>query len=182
VKKIPTLFVRDFANRGQITREHHPDVGWVVRGEGVATRKYDGTAALVRNGQLFKRYMLKPGKIPPAGFEAVELDEETGKTVGWVPVSDGPEDRWFNEALHDQEKDGTYELIGPKVQGNPEQTDLHELVAHADAERFKDVPTDYDSLREWLAGRDIEGIVWHHPDGRMAKIKLVDFGLRRQRK
>ena len=24
---------------------------------------------------------------------------------------------------------------------------------------------------------DIEGIVWHHPDGRMAKIKRRDFGL-----
>jgi hypothetical protein len=24
--------------------------------------------------------------------------------------------------------------------------------------------------------KDIEGIVWHHPDGRMVKIKKKDFG------
>jgi hypothetical protein len=41
-------------------------------------------------------------------------------------------------------------------------------------------PRDFDGLRTWLAGKDIEGIVWHHPDGRMAKIKLRDFGLKRQ--
>jgi hypothetical protein len=34
-------------------------------------------------------------------------------------------------------------------------------------------------LREWLLDRDIEGLVFHHPDGRMAKIKLRDFGLKR---
>jgi hypothetical protein len=32
-----------------------------------------------------------------------------------------------------------------------------------------------------LAGKDIEGIVWHHSDGRMAKIKLRDFGHKRPR-
>jgi hypothetical protein len=26
---------------------------------------------------------------------------------------------------------------------------------------------------------DIEGLVFHHPDGRMAKIKLRDFGMKR---
>lgn len=40
-------------------------------------------------------------------------------------------------------------------------------------------PRDFDGLRAWLDGKDIEGIVFHHPDGRMAKIKLRDFGLRR---
>jgi len=156
MKKIPTLFKRG---------------------------KYDGTAALVRDGELFKRYMLRPGRAAPAMFVPVEIDEETGKTVGWVPVGDSPEDKWFRDALQEYPlhtlKDGTYELIGPKVQGNPEKTDLHELVAHADAEVFTDVPTGFDELRDWLAGRDIEGVVWHHPDGRMAKIKLIDFGLER---
>jgi len=35
-------------------------------------------------------------------------------------------------------------------------------------------------FREWLKGRDIEGLVFHHPDGRMAKIKKRDFGLKRK--
>ena len=38
---------------------------------------------------------------------------------------------------------------------------------------------DADALREYLRCRDIEGIVWHHPDGRMVKIKGKDFGFRR---
>lgn len=35
-------------------------------------------------------------------------------------------------------------------------------------------------LRSYLANKDIEGIVWHHPDGRMVKIKGKDFGLKRR--
>lgn len=33
------------------------------------------------------------------------------------------------------------------------------------------------------AGRfwNVEGVVWHHPDGRMVKIKTRDFGLTRGR-
>ena len=30
---------------------------------------------------------------------------------------------------------------------------------------------------ELVIARNIEGIVWHHPDGRMVKIKARDFGL-----
>jgi len=37
-----------------------------------------------------------------------------------------------------------------------------------------------EGLREWFKGRDIEGLVFHHPDGRMAKIKKRDFGLKRK--
>jgi Family of unknown function (DUF5565) len=184
MKKIPTLFKRDFTQpKAPITPEYHQDVSWVLAGEGVATRKYDGTAALVRDGRLFKRYLLRPDKTAPPTFQAVEFDKETGKVVGWVRVGDSPDDKWFHKALEkyplDTLADGTYELIGPKVNGNPEDTDLHELVAHADAERYTDVPTDFDGLREWLRERDIEGVVWHHPDGRMAKIKLKDYGLKR---
>lgn len=40
-----------------------------------------------------------------------------------------------------------------------------------------DAPRDYDGLKEFLADRCIEGIVWHHPDGRMVKIKARDFGI-----
>jgi len=46
-----------------------------------------------------------------------------------------------------------------------------------------DVPTTYDELKEFLRfekskiGKDtpMEGIVWHHPDGSMVKIKRKDF-------
>jgi hypothetical protein len=40
-------------------------------------------------------------------------------------------------------------------------------------------PLNFGGLRAWMEGRDIEGVVFHHADGRMAKIKLRDFGLKR---
>jgi len=48
--------------------------------------------------------------------------EETGKEVGWVPAGDGPEDQWHREAFEPQLglPDGTYELVGPSIQGNAE--------------------------------------------------------------
>ena len=47
------------------------------------------------------------------------------------------------------------------------------------SEVLTDCPTDFDGLKLYLEHRDIEGIVWHHPDGRMVKIKKRDFGFRR---
>ena len=75
--------------------------------------------------------------------------------------------------------DGTYELCGPKVQGNPEGFAVHTLVCHG-AMMLSDSPRDYAGLRTYLADGRIEGIVWHHSDGRMVKIKAKDFGHRRQ--
>ena len=42
-----------------------------------------------------------------------------------------------------------------------------------------DVPRTFDALREWMKSKDIEGIVFHHSDGRMAKIKKRDYGQKR---
>ena len=43
------------------------------------------------------------------------------------------------------------------------------------AEEPPDVPRDYAGLAAWLRACPWEGIVWHHPDGRMAKLKRRDF-------
>ena len=179
MKKIPTMFVRDWnGDRSRVTREPNPACQWVFDGEGVATRKYDGACCMVRDGKLYKRRELGAKQSAPTDFFMVDHDEETGKTVGWVPVGDGPEDRWFREAFNDL-AEGTYELLGPKVQGNVERLERHVLQAHSAAERYHDVPRTFDGLREWLHDRDIEGLVFHHPDGRMGKIKLRDFGMKR---
>ena len=136
MKKIPTIFVRDWnGDRSRITREPNPAWQWVFDGEGVATRKYDGACCLARDGKLYKRRELGPKQSAPADFFMVDQDEETGKTVGWVPVGDGPEDRWFREAFNDL-AEGTYELLGPKVQGNVERLERHVLQAHSAAERY----------------------------------------------
>lgn len=183
MKKIPTLFKRDFTNNGVIIDEYADGTEWVVNGEGIATRKYDGTSVLIRDGKMYKRYELRPGKEAPYGFEEVDHDKVTGKKMGWVEVGNGSEDKWHREGwdnLHESLRiDGTYELVGPKVQGNPERYDDHRLIAHRDAQIMLDVPVEFSALKVWLAGQNIEGIVWHHPDGRMVKIKKKDYRIKR---
>jgi hypothetical protein len=196
MKKITTLFKRDFSNNGIIYDEYSDGVEWVVNGEGTATRKYDGTSCLVRGGKMYKRYEYKDGKTPPTDFEEADYDQETGKHVGWVEVGWGSEDKWHRDTPYtanpDKVKvhDGYFELVGPKVQGNPEHLDSHMLVQFAGerpinstyplVEVLEDVPVTFNGLRDYLADKDIEGIVWHHPDGRMAKIKGKDYRLKRQ--
>lgn len=41
-------------------------------------------------------------------------------------------------------------------------------------------PRTFEGIREFLRWREIEGIVFHHPDGRMAKVKKKDYGMRRK--
>jgi hypothetical protein len=182
MRKIPTLFDRDWnGDRSRVVPTLHPACGWVAAGEGVATRKLDGTSCLIAEGRLFKRRELKKGQAAPPGFVTADFDEETGKTVGWLPVGDGPEDRWHREAFSAGLADGTYELIGPNVQGNPERVPTNRLVPHSSPDLVitEQVPTSFEGLAQWLLAKDMEGIVWHHRDGRMAKIKLRDFGLKR---
>jgi hypothetical protein len=186
LKKIPTLFVRDEKNRKLVTREVNPECAWVVAGEGIATVKFDGTCCLVHKGALYKRRELKPGQETPEGFIPAAFDAITGKGFGWVPVGDGPEDEWHREAWaealtwDEYPEDATFELVGPKVQGNPYGLSSHSLFDHGVIQYpmlTDPPPTDFDALRDYLAADTNEGYVWHHDDGRMAKIKRRDFGL-----
>lgn len=184
MKKIPTLFERDWnGDRSRVLPQVHAGCEWVLAGEGIATRKLDGTCCLIRDGILYKRRELREVDNAPPLFECVDYDAETKKTIGWVPCGIGPDDKYHIAAFEKEWElpDGTYELIGPKVQGNPEHWQGHQLVRHG-AIRENYVPRTFDGLREWFADKDIEGIVFHHPDGRMAKIKLRDFGYKRGHK
>lgn len=198
------MFVRDWEGtigpKGRfILDEPHPDCGWVFAGEGKPTRKLDGTCCMVDGGVLYRRLELKPnrktGVVPdaPDGFLSIEVDAETDAVAGWQPIGDGPEDQWHRaawEALKAKDTDsfqpdwglpdGTYELVGPHVQGNPENVSFDYLWAHDDTDIDEPVPTDFQGLQLWLANHDVEGVVWHHPDGRMAKIKGKDFGFKRE--
>ncbi len=192
MKKIPTIYQRDPAtNLRYVKDEQHPDAAWVFAGEGTPTYKWDGTAVLiVGTGVMFKRREVKPGKPTPPGFrQEGDPDPNTGKRVGWVVVDfDDPENKWhvkgFNNTvaeLGDEPESGTYELVGPKVQGNPHQFDRHRLALHGDVDFGQQIPTGFDTLADILRegalnhSPGFEGIVWHHPDGRMAKIKASDF-------
>ncbi|PTX97278.1 hypothetical protein DB346_19930 [Verrucomicrobia bacterium LW23] len=177
MKKIISLFKRNYDTDHLVRNEVVPGAEWVLAGEGVATRKWDGSCCLVQGGALFKRYEVARGKAAPANFTpAGETDPVTGKTQGWVAVdAANPSDRYFCEAIAaGMPADGTYELVGPKVQGNPDAFGSHQLVRHG-ALVLEGVPRDFDGLKAWLRTAGMEGVVWHHPDGRMVKIKAKDF-------
>jgi hypothetical protein len=181
MRKIPTLFKRDSEDMRHLLPEVTPGCEWVLAGEGVATRKYDGTCCMFDGDRWWARREVKPGKQPPENFQPIETDENTGKTVGWEPIEQSGFAKWHTQALSFPEFQdppaGTYELCGPKINSNPEGFKAHVLVAHAEAHRLLDRPTEltFETIAEWVQRRSFEGIVWHHPDGRMAKIKRRDF-------
>jgi len=49
MKKIPTIFERNPENMREILTKPNKGCGWVFKGEGVATRKYDGTCVLIES-------------------------------------------------------------------------------------------------------------------------------------
>ena len=61
MKKTPVVFVVDRAT-GVAQSDVRAGQEWVLRGEGVATVKFDGQACLWRDGKLWKRYDRKLNK------------------------------------------------------------------------------------------------------------------------
>lgn len=104
MKKIPTLFEREFKDHNviKILPKVHPGMEWGLKGEGVATVKYDGSCCAIIDGEYYKRYDCKKGKIPPEGFiPCCEPDSITGHWPGWVNVDENnPSDKWFVEAYY----------------------------------------------------------------------------------
>lgn len=175
MKKIPTLFVRDEQNRRHVTREVTPGCEWVIAGEGTATRKFDGTCVKYDGALWWARREVKPDQTAPEGFVQEQHDEVSGKTVGWEPADQSAFWKYLSEAIQRERRTApaTYELCGPKINGNPEGFLHHILITHGGV--ALDAPRDYAGLRDWLPTYHYEGIVWHHPDGRMVKIKRKDF-------
>lgn len=110
---------------------------------------------------------------------------------GWYGDVDqyGSEDKWIFDAAQSRDvsawPDGEHscEAVGPNIQGNPLGLERNICVPFNLAIPIDQIPRSYDSLRDVLAhleslyspGHPAEGIVFHHPDGRMAKIKRKDF-------
>jgi hypothetical protein len=189
MRKIPTVFKRDPNDRAHVLPEINPGCEWVLADEGQATRKFDGTCVMLdASGEWWARREVKAGKRPPNGFVPVQLDQNTDKLTGWEPIAQSPFAKFHAEALDNHRstnggiydpRPGTYELVGPKINGNPEQEQRHWLVEHATATWMTVRELTFDGIRKavlFAAETDgCEGIVWHHPDGRMAKIKARDF-------
>lgn len=186
MKKMSTLFVVNYEGRTRksISDQVREENEWVFTEDSVkATRKFDGTACMINAGILYRRYDAKNGKTPPNGaIPCCEADTITGHHPHWIPCDRlNPRDKYHFEAFDSfLFEDGTYELIGEKLQGNPEKIIGHKLVKHG--ESVLDIEDwSFNGFKEFLssAENDIEGIVFHGSDGKMCKLRKSDFGIKR---
>lgn len=183
MKKIMSLFQRNYTGDRKVRDEVTPGAEWVLRGEGNATRKRDGVAVLIDNdGDPFMRYDAKTGRTPPEGFIPAqpEPDPVTGHWPGWVTAL-SPAGKWIIEAMNNTDAIAcgkTYEVCGPKIGTrhgpNPEKLDKHVMFLHG-SEPLDDCPRTYEGIMEYLRDKDIEGIVFWHGIYPMVKIKKADF-------
>lgn len=189
-KKIPTLFKRVFDDGGvvEVLPEVQEGLEWVLRGEGEATEKVDGSACAVIDGVLYKRFDAKKGKEPPKGAIPCqpEADPVTGHWPHWVKVDTRLKaDKWFVRAWTNTpwigerlaDADGTYEAVGLHFQGNPYGLDDDFLERHGRI-KIKDCPRTFEGIREYLRAHEIEGIVWWKDGEPKCKIKRSDFGFK----
>jgi hypothetical protein len=185
MKKISTFYKKDIYDLALVVNEVNPENEWVFK-FGIPTRKYDGSAMVIIKGELYKRYDAKKGKLAPLGaIPCQEPDLITGHHPHWVKCNRIiSEDKYAFEAFDkkDNWQDGTYELCGEKVHGNPEKIKGHELILHGmnilDVADFS-----FEGLRKYLSDplNDIEGIVFYDKTNkeRMCKIKKSNFGIKR---
>lgn len=183
MEKIPTVFERD-GDFGVLPTVR-PGCEWVLRGEGVATEKLDGmnVRLTIRGGTLVR---LEKRRNP------TRAQKDQGIIDGWYvdALETAPEDKWIFQAARATDvtdwPDGEHpcEALGPNIQGNPLELATHLcLPFNLQAPRYAQVPLSFEGMREFLAsiqslfspGHFAEGIVFHHPDGRRAKIKRKDF-------
>lgn len=196
MKKISTLFVINYndGHKGEITPYIREENSWVTPQTAIPTRKWNGAAHCIINGELYKRYDVKNGKSVPLGaIPCQEPDSITGHHPHWVKCNrkddkypfeafDKLKEYYSSEAFSDRndlnQLDGTYELCGEKVQGNPEKVKGHALIKHGqEVLDLKDFS--FESIKLYLSNpfNDIEGIVFHEINGdRMCKIRKTDFG------
>jgi hypothetical protein len=211
MKKIPTLFVRDYSQGGFVIPEVNPVAEWVMEDAYPAHRKYDGVCMGlfptvkgeiriekgIGSGEIdvpedidaiwMARREVKQGWEFPEDFVIEQFDSQTKKTFGWVPAEQSPFYKYFLDALDDLQDRyfGTYELCGPKVNGNPEGFKAHKLVNHEQTELISNVHVldfhemsvedAYVALKETLGYMPIEGVVWRSVKHGMVKLKKKDF-------
>lgn len=188
MNKIETIFDRD--ERFKVTPKIRAGTEWVFAGEGIATEKLDGMNInlTIQSGKVIKvEKRRNPSKV----------DKALGVEPGYIEAHrEDPGDQHIFKAVDNTEfvewPDGSWscEAVGPKIQGNPLGLTGPECVAFSLITKgfysqmiIPDVPRTFDGLKQFLAdfesrfspGHKGEGIVFHHPDGRMAKIKAKDF-------
>ena len=182
MKKMKSLFERQFEDHkvAKCLNKVQEGCEWVLAGEGYATEKLDGTCCLIKDNKIYRRFDYKKGRILPKNAIPCqqEADPITGHFPHWVLCEEAnPADKYHIEAFNKQKplEDGTYELIGLHFQSNPYK--LNEDILEKHGQRIlKNVPRDYEGIKDYLKNNFIEGIVFYGEGGKMCKIKRSDFG------
>lgn len=183
MKKIQSLYKRDYEGTRQVYDEIVEGSEWVFTdSSAIATVKHDGTSCMVKDGEIYKRYDVKKGRKVPEGSIPCEdkPNKHTGHWPHWVKCDrEDKADKWHFQAfdLYTDLCDGTYELCGPKVNGNKENLHSHRLIKHG-IEVIGLEFSSFEEIKKWLEVTDVEGIVWHNDSGKMVKIKRKDFGFK----
>ncbi len=182
MQKIETIF--DRGNNFKVTPKIRIGTEWVFSGEGIATEKLDGTniRITVKNGKVTK---VEKRRNPTKEEKAL------GQEPGYIDAHDNdPADKHIFRAVNGTMVSylaaGSYpcEAVGPKIQGNPLELPFPTCYLFTiEPTIIANVPRTFKGLREFFKdfnslynpGHKAEGIVFHHSDGRMAKIKVRDF-------
>ncbi len=188
MNKIPTIFERD-PKTYKVTAEIRPECLWILSEEAIATEKLDGmnVRLTTRRGEIVRverrnnptKQQKARGIVEPWYREAFrDADQHIIKATGFTDVS-----KWC---------DGEHccEAIGPSLQNNPlglKDPVCVSIDLGSDscclALKTQYLATDFDVFRQWILmlessyspGHPAEGVVFHHWDGRRAKIKRKDF-------
>lgn len=183
MEKIPTIFDRDWdGNRGVINKPT-PECTWVFKGKGIATEKVDGTNIKVK---------VEDGKITDVWKRRNPNKEQKERGVEpWYEVADisDPQNKHIFKSVDNTDAsflaDGEYpcEAYGGKIQGNPLEAEPSIYFFSERPKVFDKFPRDYENIKILVIhlsslvspGHWAEGVVFHNPYGRMAKIKRKDF-------
>lgn len=193
MKKIPTLFVREFEDHKVIDIKPEltsPDLQWVLDGDGIATVKWDGSCCAIINNYFYKRFDAKDGReIPEGAIPCCDPDPITGHWPHWVPITiDDPSSKWYIAARFNSKgifTEGTYEAVGPHFNGNPYKFETDILIPHGklqidelNKKLLDETPHErtFEQIRDYLSIHGIEGIVFWKDGEPQCKIKRSDFG------
>ena len=188
MEKIECPFIRKLMPNGDyiVTPEINPGYEWVFEDESVmAIEKLHGTnvSIVIQEGTVISVFN-RTERIPfiNKGKRYITEGVLNAKEKGYL------------EFLGDGQHFG--ELIGPKINGNPYKLDTHLFIPfsgfcqkHLKYKCWGKYPKTFESIREWFkelmplyasmqGDREkgfVEGIVFTHPDGRMAKLRRDMF-------
>lgn len=182
--KLESPFIRAGDNH-LVTPEINPDYAWVFEDESVTCQeKLDGTnvSIVIENGKL-ARVFNRENEMNPWSDHPVILAVRNAYNKGYCNFTDG---QYFGEA------------VGERIRGNPYKLDTviwlpynTFFTKHLTYNTWGKYPKDFDTISAWFKDglaplfyiarhhgeKDgfVEGVVFHHPDGRMAKLRRDMF-------